>query len=157
VKWGGIGLAVGGLILCNQKRIYGFDMSSSKRKCFQSLSLCLLLVSLNGLATSAHAAERDEYRYVCDMEYSDHQALLTVDAFGKYLIYEDSGNNCNGRGSRLAHSHYTVFETDCEWKEGFVNFVLRSEMLAGEARAEMIAQVGKVIQPAQRYDCERIQ
>jgi hypothetical protein len=121
-----------------------------------SLSLIALTVLCFMRVSPAQASERSEYRYVCDMQYSNNQAMVTVDAFGKYLIYEDTQDNCNGRGSRLAHSPFYVFETDCEWKDGFVDFVLRSEMIAGEPRVEMIAQVGRVIQPAQRYFCQRI-
>ncbi|MFL5815002.1 MAG: hypothetical protein ACJ763_15610 [Bdellovibrionia bacterium] len=92
-------------------------------------------------------------------------SFVTVDANGKYVVYTDPGNDCNGRQSRLAHSSHPLFETDCEWKDGFVDLLLDPQMIEGESQGRMIAgtdissTVPSTLEdaPLRRYVCKRIQ
>jgi hypothetical protein len=123
-----------------------------------SLLFSLSLIAFSSQAKALDGVEyRAEYRYECEALDSDLVSLVTVDANGKYLVYEDSGNNCNGRRNFVAHSSYPLFETDCEWKGGFVDFLLAPQMFDGANNGKMVGLTTDSETLDRRYLCKRIQ
>ncbi len=109
------------------------------------------------LSTQANALELVEYHYHCEVQDSSMQSFISVDSNGKYVIYESPGNNCNGFRSRDTRLTTSLFKTDCEWKDGFVDLLIGSEILAGKVIGQMRVRTNHRKSPVKRYLCKRIQ